>query len=145
MARGAALTEAALAHALDAVRGAVLAAFPGGLPPWDPVRRGLEGAAQGQVRPSSLLLGDLQAAASKRSVCSLWLHVRQFSSKQFRLHVSFTCINTYSHSHTCIFYLRTHIHINTCIVAVAIGKCQTASSRRQKATTDYNSTTPKNA
>ena len=56
MARGLALTEAALAHALDAVRGAVLAAFPGGLPPWDPVRRGIEGAAQGQVKPLSHFL-----------------------------------------------------------------------------------------
>lgn len=55
MAQGVALTEAALARALDAVRGAVLAAFPGGLPPWDPVRRGIEGAAQGQVRRLSCL------------------------------------------------------------------------------------------
>jgi len=48
--RGAAVTEAALAGALDAVRGAVLDAFPGGLPPWEPVRRGLEGDADGQAR-----------------------------------------------------------------------------------------------
>jgi len=48
--RGAAATEAALAGALDAVRGAVLDAFPGGLPPWEPVRRGLEGDADGQAR-----------------------------------------------------------------------------------------------
>ncbi len=45
-----AVTEAALAGALDALRGAVLDAFPGGLPPWDPVRRGLEGDADAQAR-----------------------------------------------------------------------------------------------
>ncbi|KAK9844183.1 hypothetical protein WJX81_007262 [Elliptochloris bilobata] len=53
VARRLALTEAALLGALDAVRGAVLAAFPGGLLPWDPVRRGLEGAP-GHQGPEAL-------------------------------------------------------------------------------------------
>ena len=44
-----ATTEAGLLAALDEVRGAVLAAFPRGLPPWDPVRRGMEGAPDQQA------------------------------------------------------------------------------------------------
>ena len=40
---GQALTEAGLLDAADAVRRAVAAAFPGGLPEWDVVRRILEG------------------------------------------------------------------------------------------------------
>ena len=60
-ARGPALTEARLADAADAVQRAVAAAFPGGLPAWDPVLRILEG----RERPEEdLQVGGLICPAS---------------------------------------------------------------------------------
>jgi len=47
--RGPALTEAQLTEAADAVRRAIAAAFPAGLPEWDPVRRILEGHARAEA------------------------------------------------------------------------------------------------
>lgn len=40
------LTEAALEEAIDNIRGAVMIAFPQGLPEWDLVRQGLEGSEE---------------------------------------------------------------------------------------------------
>lgn len=40
------LTKAALEEAIDNVRGAVMIAFPQGLPEWDLVRQGLEGTEE---------------------------------------------------------------------------------------------------
>lgn len=98
MAHGVALTEAALARALDSMRGAVLAAFPRGLPPWDPVRRGIEGAAQGQVRPLSFLLGGTgcsrQTPASALSGCICGSAAAIFT-------YIFSCMHMCSH--TCIY------------------------------------------
>ena len=48
------LTKAALEEAIDNIRGAVMIAFPQGLPEWDLVRLGLEGTeelAGTSVRP----------------------------------------------------------------------------------------------
>ena len=40
------LTKAALEEAIDNIRGAVMIAFPQGLPEWDLVRQGLEGTEE---------------------------------------------------------------------------------------------------
>ena len=54
VARKVLLTKAALEEAIDNIRGAVMIAFPQGLPEWDRVRQSLEGTeelAGTSVRP----------------------------------------------------------------------------------------------
>lgn len=70
------LTKAALEEAIDNIRGAVMIAFPQGLPEWDLVRQGVEGTEElagtsvsphahsaSQQYPPTLLLNMLEPGA----------------------------------------------------------------------------------
>ena len=107
MTRRVALTEAALQAALDAVRGAVLAAFPSGLPPWDPVRRGLEGAVQGQVKPLPCSPGICNKGGCTPHDISALSGCCMPGSGEASDHMS-THVAPHAHTHT-----HTYIHIHT--------------------------------